>query len=459
MRAISKNIFRAYDIRGLVDVDFNVEWVTVLGRALGTYFLNNGETLCIVGHDCRYSSPEYHDALIVGLCSTGVDVISIGMVATPTLYFAIKYLKRSAGVMITASHNPPEYNGFKIWLGRGTIHTDEIQNVYSIMKENTFKRGQGFASAVDIIPAYKEAVLQNLVLKRPLRVILDGSNGSGGETCAEILSTLGVNLIEINCTPDGGFPNHPPDPTKEENILALRKAVFDYDADVGIALDGDADRIAIVDEKGRLLCGDELLAIFARDFLKRNRGATVIGDVKCSNRLFEDIKNHGGEPLMWRTGHSMIKEAMYSQNVMLAGEMSGHMFFGEEWYGVDDATYAAAKLLTILSQSTMVVSEILQWRKMYSTPELVIECADEYKFRVIEELYDLLKDKFSICNIDGVRIQFEKGWGLVRASNTQPALIFRFEAETEYLLRKFRLLLEEPVTRIMNAIQSEKEEI
>ena len=284
------NVFRAYDIRGVVDKDFNAEWVTHLGKACGTYLAGRGISSAVIGYDCRHSSPAYHDALVEGILSTGTDIISIGMVPTPALYFAVKHLNRQGGVMITASHNPPEYNGFKVWAGQSTIHGEEIQKIKAIFEEGAFAEGTGTASRIDIIPTYKQDILSRFKLARPVKVVLDGGNGAGGEICADILTKLGATVIPMFCEPDGDFPNHHPDPVVEANMQALMARVKEEKADLGIGLDGDADRLGIVDPDGRLLFGDEVLSLYARELLTRKPGSTVIADVKCSSRLFNDIK-------------------------------------------------------------------------------------------------------------------------------------------------------------------------
>ena len=315
------NVFRAYDIRGVVDIDFDEQWVTRLGKACGTYFIRRGIRSAVVGHDCRHSSPAYHDALVAGLLATGIDVTSIGMVPTPVLYFAVKHLNRQGGIMITASHNPPEYNGFKVWGGQSTIHGEEIQKIRTIFEEGIFEEGQGVHSSLDIVPTYKEDVLGRFHLSRPVKIVLDGGNGVGGEICADILTRLGATVIPMFCTPDGDFPNHHPDPVVEANMRSLMERVKAEKADFGIGLDGDADRLGIVDPDGRLLFGDEVLSIYARELLARKPGSTVIADVKCSSRLFADIKEHGGSPMMWTTGHSLIKARMHEIEAPLAGEI------------------------------------------------------------------------------------------------------------------------------------------
>lgn len=445
MKELTQRIFRAYDIRGIVDRDFDEEWVERLGRACGTYFLRRGIDAAVVGYDCRESSPSYHNALVRGLLATGVDVTSIGMVPTPVLYFAVKHLGRKAGVMITASHNPSAYNGFKVWAGETTIHGEEIAALWELFRDGVFATGNGVGCEHDIVPSYLDAITTRVQLARPLKVVVDGGNGAGGLVCAEMLRRLGAEVVELYCEPDGRFPNHHPDPVVEENVTDLKARVQAEGADLGVALDGDADRIGAVDTAGRLLCGDELLALYARELLARKPGSLVIGDVKCSQRLFDDIRAHGGEPMMWITGHSVIKARMQETGAPLAGELSGHMFFEDRWYGFDDAIYGAARLLELLAKQEAPLASLPGWPPVASTREVHIACPDEHKFAVIRRAQQWFKERFSVNDIDGARVQFEDGWGLVRASNTQPVLVLRFEASTHEKLAALRECMETPI--------------
>lgn len=449
MKPISPRPFRAYDIRGIVDADFDAEWVERLGRACGTYLLERGIAAAVVGHDCRHSSPAYHDALVAGLIACGIDVVGVGMVPTPLLYFAVRHLERRGGIMITASHNPPEYNGFKIWAGQTTIHTTEIARIYEIFAAGRFASGKGVGCSLDIVPAYMAAVTQRIRLAPrtagPLKVVVDGGNGAGGEICVALLRRLGVQVIEQYCDPDGSFPNHHPDPVVEANMRDLVARVAREGADLGIGLDGDADRLGVVDARGRLLFGDELLSLYARDLLTRKPGSEVLGDVKCSHRLFRDIETHGGKPAMWITGHSVMKARMLERNAPLAGEMSGHMFFNEDWYGFDDALYAAALLLRILSASPVPLDRLPGWPPSHTTPELHMPCPDEIKFAVIRRAQEHFRALYDVNEIDGARITWPDGWALARASNTQPVLVLRFEAETPERLAEIRALVETPL--------------
>ncbi|MGE4297089.1 MAG: phosphomannomutase/phosphoglucomutase [Desulfovibrionaceae bacterium] len=458
MKPVVQNIFRAYDIRGVVDSDFDPEWVETLGRACGAYFLERGFAAAVVGHDCRHSSPGYQNSLAAGLAATGVDVTRIGHVPTPALYFAVKHLRRSAGVMITASHNPSAYNGFKIWAGPTTIHTEEIQRIYRIMAAGAFPTGNGVVCDLDIAPSYLDelaARLKPVPAGRTVRVVLDGGNGSGGALCEALLRRMGAEVIPLYCDADGSFPNHHPDPLIEANMADLKAAVVREGADCGLALDGDADRVGVVDEKGAMVWGDQVLALFARDMLRDHPGATVIGDVKCTHRLFADIAAHGGAPLMGVTGHSVMKARMIETGAKLAGELSGHMFFADRFFGFDDALYAAARFVELVAHAphTPVSAMLADWPQTYSTPELHIHCPDAIKFQVVAKAQAYFRERCDTSEVDGVRATFADGWGLIRASNTQPVLVLRFEAESEERLQAIRDLMETPLTQWIKQLQ------
>lgn len=428
---IISHIFRAYDIRGIVDKDFDTAWVERLGQACGTYFIEQKQYSTVVGYDCRPSSPAFHAALVAGMLRTGINVISIGMVPTPALYFAIKHLNKNAGIMITASHNPPEYNGFKIWSGLSTLYGNDLQYIKKLHDAGLFAEGLGLASCHDILPSYMEAITSRTSVSRPIKVVVDGGNGSGGPTLVQTLRNLGAEVIPLYCEPDGTFPNHHPDPIVEANMRDLIHRVQAEGAELGIGLDGDADRLGIVDNKGRLLNGDELLAIFARDLLDRQPGALVLGDVKCSDRLFDDIRKYGGQPLMCVTGHSVVKAKMLETGAPLAGELSGHMFFAEHWFGFDDALYAAALLLDYLTRTTTPLTELPGWPAAFSTREIQLPCPDQLKVAVVSRAQQHFGKLYPTQTVDGARVAFAHGWGLVRASNTQPVLVLRFEADSQ----------------------------
>jgi len=443
MKPISREVFRTYDIRGVVDRDFDEQWVERLGRACGQYFLERGSKTAVVGHDCRHSSPGYAEALTRGLNGTGVDVVTIGQVSSPAFYWAVTKLGETAGVMITASHNPSEYNGFKVWQGISTIHSDEIQDVFELMDKGDFPEGEGSARHEDMLVKYVDELSGDVTFGKPLKVVVDGGNGTGGTLTADALEKAGAEVVRIFCEPDGDFPNHHPDPVVEKNMVALQEAVLKEKADIGIGLDGDGDRVGVVTEKGELLFGDQLVAIYARDILKTFPGASIIGEVKCSHLMYEDIRAHGGDAVMWKTGHSLIKARMREIGAKFAGEMSGHMFFADRYYGFDDATYAALRIVEILSRSDKPMSEQLNWPKTWSTPEIRVDCPESMKERVVGKAVEYFSSKFDAIAIDGVRAVFPDGWGLIRASNTQPVLVLRFEAETPERLNEIRSMFEE----------------
>ncbi len=447
MKPVNREIFRAYDIRGVVDKDFDDEWVEVLGRACGTYFRAKGHHRAVVGHDCRHSSPGYQARMIAGLTASGIDVLYLDMVATPLFYFAVKKLGYHAGVMITASHNPPEFNGFKVWEGPSTIHSEEIQAVYEIMAAGKFAQGTGTASYHDIAPTYLEDLAAQVTLPRPVKVVVDGGNGSGGLVCAELLRRIGAEVVEQYTEPDGDFPNHHPDPTVPKYMGDLIARVPAEGAELGIGLDGDADRIGVVDETGAMIYGDQLLTIYARDMLAKNPGAKVIGEVKCTHLMYKDITAHGGEAIMSATGHSLIKARMQATGALLAGEMSGHMFFADRYYGFDDALYSALRIVQIVADrpGEPLSGYLKDWPKVFNTPEIRADCPDAIKFKVVARAQEFFKRHYDVIDVDGVRIVFPDGWGLLRASNTQPVLVLRFEAESEARLAEIRRVIEEPL--------------
>ena len=457
MKKISSRIFRAYDIRGIVDQDFDAEWVRVLGRACGTFFLRQGWDRAVVGHDCRASSAGYQRAMAEGLAETGLDVLCLGQVSSPVFYFAAKHLDFSAGVMITASHNPKEYNGFKIWGGQSTIHDRGVRDIHDIMAAGDFPSGRGLISTHDILPAYREDLLSRVTLARPLKVVVDGGNGAAGDLTADILERAGAEVVRLYCEPDGDFPNHHPDPVVEANVEDLKKAVVEHGADLGVGLDGDGDRIGAVDETGRLMYGDQLLAIYARDLLESEPGAGVVADVKCSHLLFRDVEAHGGRAEMCITGHSIVKDRMIETGAAIGGEMSGHMFFFRGYHGFDDATYGALLLAGILSRSEKPLSRQLEdWPVTHNTPEIRVDCPEEIKFEVVARAQAFFKERYPVIDMDGARVEFGDGWGLVRASNTQGALVLRFEAESAARLAEIREVMETPVHRWVEELSTGK---
>ncbi len=429
---INPKIFREYDIRGIVGQDLDDEAVEILGRAMGTYFLGRGQSDVAVGRDVRLSSPGFSRALIRGLTSTGCDVADLGVVPTPLLYFSVFHRKIQAGVMITGSHNPPEHNGFKMMSGEETLYGKTIQALYEIVRKGVFPRGQGRVRPLDVVTEYLDYVAGNVRFARTVKVVIDAGNGTGGVVAAPLLKRLGADVVELFCEPDGRFPNHHPDPTLPEALDKLVAKVRETGAELGIAYDGDADRIGVVDDAGGILWGDQLLIVFARDILPSRPGAAVISEVMASKVLYEEIEKLGGKPIMWRTGHSLIKKKIKEENAPLAGEMSGHIFFNDRWFGFDDAIYASARLIEILARSKDKLSATMAGLpKTYATPEIRIYASDEIKFKIVDEVRRKLAARYPVIDIDGVRAIFPKGWGLVRASNTQAVIVLRFEADSE----------------------------
>lgn len=445
-------VFREYDVRGLVGDDLNDDFVRELGRAIGTYAGDRGVKTMTLGRDCRISSAGYRSALMAGLLSTGIDVTDIGLCATPVLYYSIRNLKTDGGVMITGSHNPPEFNGFKICVGPDTIYGDQIQELRAIMESGKYKTGNGSKGEKDVSGSYRDYIFENVKVKKGLNIVVDAGNGVGGLFALPLLERYECRVTPIFCEVDGRFPNHFPDPTVPENLAEVIARVKAGGADCGIAFDGDADRIGVVTDTGEILWGDELLLLFSRFILKEKPGAAIIGEVKCSNRLFDDIANHGGKPIMWKAGHSLIKSKMKEEKALLAGEMSGHLFFADRYYGYDDAIYAAMRLLEVLSSSGQKLSALLaDVPRVFNTPEIRVDCPDSIKFKVVDALREFFRKKMDIIDIDGVRIPFKDGWGLVRASNTQPVLVLRFEALSEGRLNEIRSLIEGALKEIKAA--------
>jgi phosphomannomutase/phosphoglucomutase len=430
---INPNIFREYDIRGLVDKDLTPDMVEILGRGMGTYFRRQGKREVVVGRDCRLSSPDYSRALTKGLRATGCRTVDLGTIPTPLLYFMIFDKNGEAGVMITGSHNPPEYNGFKMMSGKETLYGETIQAVYHLIKNDEFLVDrEGTEASYDIVPEYKDFVTNNIRLERKLKVVIDAGNGTGGVVAVPIFKKLGCDVVELYCDMDGHFPNHHPDPTLPEAMQDMIRKVVETKADFGIAYDGDADRIGVADDEGHLIWGDQLLIFFARDILRSHPGAVIISEVKATQLLYDEIARLGGKPIMWKTGHSLIKKKIKEEKALLAGEMSGHIFFADRFFGFDDAIYASARLAELLSRADVKLSKMLAGLpKTYSTPEIRIYASEEVKFKIVDEVRKALAEKYPVIDIDGVRAVFPKGWGLVRASNTQAVLVLRFEAETE----------------------------
>ena len=448
---MNEHIFREYDIRGVVGRDLTDEAVYDVARATGTFFKSRGASRVSLGRDARESSPRFRDIMIRGLNETGCDVVDIGMVPTPLLYFSLFSEDVDAGVMITGSHNPADNNGFKICLDKSTIFGEQISEIKRIALSRSFVTGEGKSEERDIVAKYRELILSNIKLGvRRLKVVVDAGNGMGGFISAPLFREMGCDVVELFCEPDSRFPNHHPDPTVIENMRFAIDAVKEHNADLAIAFDGDADRIGVVDETGRVIWGDQLMVLFSREILKTRPGATFIAEVKCSQVLFDDIRRHGGNAIMWKVGHSLIKARMKETGAALAGEMSGHIFFADRYFGYDDALYAGARLLEILSGTNAPLSSLLEdLPQTIVTPEIRRDCPDEKKFDAVRALTEEFKRTNEVIDIDGARILFDHGWGLVRASNTQPVIVLRFEADSEAHLAEIQSQVEQRLSRLI----------
>ncbi len=448
---LNPEIFRQYDIRGIAGKDMDEQDVELLGKGIGTYLQQQGHRFVAVGRDCRETSEAYSQRLIAGLNATGCRVVDIGICPTPVAYFAIRHLETEGCVMVTASHNPSEYNGFKMCSGVDSVYGEQIQEIRKIIESRAFAQGEAEAESYEILPDYIDYVADNISLSRPLKIAVDAGNGTGGLTAVPILKSLGCELHELYTDLDGSFPNHEADPTVAGNMTELIALVKEKQLDLGIGYDGDADRIGVVDSDGSLIYGDQLMIVFSREILSRKPGATFISEVKCSQTLFDDITKNGGNAVMWKTGHSMIKQKMKEVKAELAGEMSGHIFFQDRYMGFDDAVYATCRLLEILADTGKSVGELLaDVPQTFNTPEIRMECPDHIKFEVVEKVTEYFRQREDVIDIDGVRVLFGDGWGLVRASNTQPALVLRFEAMTRERLDDIRETVESALEKIKN---------
>ncbi|MEJ2636263.1 MAG: phosphomannomutase/phosphoglucomutase [Calditrichia bacterium] len=443
MAKVNPFIFREYDVRGIVDKDLTDEVVELLGKSFGTYVQRQGGKKVSVGGDVRLSTERFRKALIKGLTTSGVDVVDVGVVPTPIQYFSLYTLNVAGGVMITGSHNPPEFNGFKLSVGQSSIYGEEIQKLLEIIEKDEFLTGEGTVENADLTPDYIEDIKSRIKLEGGIKAVIDCGNGAGALVAEKLMRELGVDAFFMFCEPDGTFPNHHPDPTIEENLQPLRERVLKLQADLGIAYDGDADRIGVIDDQGNVVWGDRLLILFARDVLKEKKGQKIIFEVKCSQALPEAIEAAGGEPIMWKTGHSLLKKKMKETGATMAGEMSGHLFFADRYHGYDDAIYASARLMELLSREGKKISELLSdVPRYFTTPEIRVECpSDEEKFRIAQKAAEYFRENYEVIDVDGVRILFGDGWGLVRASNTQPVLVLRFEAKTGERLEEIKNLV------------------
>ena len=436
---VNSSIFRAYDIRGVVSSDLRPDVVYLIGKAVGTLY-PQCETV-VVGRDGRLTSQELSDNLIRGLQSTGTNVIDVGEVPTPVLYFATHELNTGSGLMVTGSHNPPEYNGIKMVMGEKTLFGEMIQEIYDCITKNSFKSGQGSVEEIPILDSYQRTICDGIKLSRPLSIAIDCGNGVAGPTAKSLFNNLGCKVTELFCDVDGNFPNQHPNPSEPENLQDLIETVVKNNLDLGLAFDGDGDRVGIVDEKGEVLWADRQMMLYSKDVLSRNPGAEIIFDVKSSRNLANFIEQAGGVATMWKTGHSFIKNKMKETGALLAGEMSGHIFFKERWYGFDDGLYSAARMLEILSADNRAVSKIFnELPNDISTPEITVHLdKDGAQHEFIHKF--IQQSNFSdakLSTIDGVRADYAYGWGLVRASNTTPSLVIRFEAENKAKLEQLK---------------------
>lgn len=453
--ALPEHIFRAYDIRGHADKELTDTVIASIAGAIGTIAGHMGEHALIVGCDGRTSSPRIKAALIRAIMATGRDVIDIGMTPTPLLYFATRHLNCRSGIMITGSHNPAEQNGLKIVLDRQTLAAGRIAEIRDQAAAGNFSTGKGRITEENIVPAYLDKVRHNIAIARPLKIVIDASNGATSEIAPQLFQELGCDVIPLNCQVDGRFPGHPPDTSNEENLAMLAQKVVDVKADFGVAFDGDGDRLAVVTPSGKIIRSDVLLMLYAQDFLPRNPGAEVVFDVKCSRQLSTLIADLGGRPVLWKTGHAFMKAKMQENGALLGGEFSGHMFFGERWYGFDDGIYAAGRLAEIIStQGDTLDDAIAKFPATSNTPEIIIPVADDYKFELANRIInntDFPSGK--VTTVDGLRVDFSNGWGLVRASNTGPALTARFEADTPENLKKIQDEFRTQIAQIDPAIE------
>jgi phosphomannomutase/phosphoglucomutase len=434
-------IFREYDIRGVVERDLQRETVIALGRGIGTLMKRQGAREITLGRDGRLSSERIAQELAEGLAFCGLKITDTGLCPTPVHYFSIAHLKKDGGVMITGSHNPPEFNGIKMTLGKGSIFGKDIQKIQHLIEGEDFEKGAVLqVERREILEAYIEYIVKNLDLPRGVRVGMDSGNGTAGLVSPKIFRELGCEVFDLYSNVDGRFPNHHPDPTVEANLIDLKKLVADKKLEVGVGYDGDADRLGAIDGNGRVLWGDQLMILFSRSILKKNPGAAIIADVKSSDNLFADVKAHGGRPIMWKTGHALIKRKLWDEKALFAGEMSGHLFFADRYFGYDDGIYASGRLIELIAQLDHSIEEDLSdVPRTWATPEIRVDCPDERKFEVVQKTRDALRRKgLPIFDLDGVRVTYPGGWGLVRASNTQPVLVLRFEADSPERLSQIR---------------------
>ena len=443
---LNQYIFREYDIRGKVSDDFPPELVEALGKGFGTYIKRSGGQEIALSGDVRLTTPDLMEQFKTGVLSTGVDVIKIGILPTPANYYSMFSLGVAGAVQITGSHNPPEFNGFKLSRDKKAVFGEAIQEIRVIIEKEDYETGEGTEASYDILTKYKRMIASKIDIKKPMKVVMDCGNAAGAICAPEIFKNLNVDLTELYCDVDGTFPNHHPDPTVKENLADLISLVKQGSYDIGLAFDGDADRIGVVDETGDIVWADQLMALFLPEVVEE--GDEILYDVKCSQALEEMIVKYGGKPVMWKTGHSLIKQRMSELNCKLGGEMSGHIFFADDYFGYDDAIYVAARIVQTLSRTDQKLSELkAELPKYYSTPEMRLEAeSDEEKFRIAKEAVAYFTENYDCSTVDGVRIKFGDGWGLVRSSNTQPVIVCRFEANTAERMEEIQSI-------VMNKLQ------
>ncbi len=446
MSNLPDHIFREYDIRGIAERDLTDEVILSIGKAYGTYLRRRKSYVVALARDCRVSSPRIHQSLRNGILSTGMHVVDLGLATTPCLYFAIHYLSTDGGVMITGSHNPSDHNGLKMCIGTSSLFGIQIQELKDLIEKGDFDKGCGKVTQRPMIDDYVDYLTKSFSFKRKLKIVVDCGNGMAGLVAPTLLKKLNHEIIELYSEPNGKFPNHPADPSDPENLHDCIDAVRKHRADAGLAFDGDGDRVGVIDHEGNIIPGDKLMILFSRSVLQDNPGAVILADVKCSNLLFDDIRAHGGRPIMWKTGHSIIKSKMKEEGALLAGEMSGHIFFKHRWFGFDSGVYSACRILEILDGENKTIPELLKdVPKTIATPEIRVDCPDDVKFDVVAKATRALKEKYKVVDIDGARVEFPDGWGLVRASNTQPILVMRFEAVTQTRLNEIRKIVEDTI--------------
>jgi phosphomannomutase/phosphoglucomutase len=451
MAVLNKFMFREYDLRGRVSSEeLNPESVELIGKGYGTFLRRRAVVDVVLGHDSRLCSQDFREAMCAGLISTGCRVIDLGMILTPMMYWAQYYFKVKGGVMITGSHNPKEWSGFKLAFGYSyTLIGDELQEIYRTIEDESFIEGKGERREENIISQYGEDLLRRVRIRRKgIRVVVDAGNGTAGCIVPDILRKAGFEVVEQFCTLDPNFPNHEPDPALIETVEALGKKVREVGGDVGVAYDGDGDRLGVVDERGENIWPDRYMILLARQLLERKPGAKIVFDVKCSQALEEDIRAHGGIPIMWKTGHSHIKHKLHTEQAAFAGEMSGHIFYVEDYYGFDDAVFASLRFLEYLSSQDKTLSQLIATTPYYlSTPAINVSCPDDKKYEVVEELTREFKREYDVIDINGARVLFGDGWGLVRASSNLPVLVLRFEAKTKSRLEEIQQIFKEKLSK------------